>query len=99
MKLQWVGLRTAAAQFAICLVDLGSAARIAPFAVRMMLFDKPFVRLLDSRSVGAGREPESGECGSAAGHRRPSNPLFGDMKSGASDGARTRDLRRDRPAL
>jgi len=50
---------------------ISGAARIAAFAVRMVLFDEPLVRLLDSRRVGTGREPQNGEGGSAAGYGRP----------------------------
>jgi hypothetical protein len=40
---------------------ISGAARIAAFAVQMVLFDEPLVRLLDSRRVGTGREPQNSE--------------------------------------
>ena len=61
MELQWIGRSAPAAQFAVGAIDLGGGARIAAFAVRMVLFDEPLVRLLDSRRVGTGREPQNSE--------------------------------------
>ena len=61
--------------------------------------DQPPVGLLDRLAAGARLEPEQLIRRSIAAHGKRSRRGSGTMESGASDGARTRDLRRDRPAL
>ena len=86
-------------EFAIGAVDLGSAAGVSAVAVGMMVLDQPFVGAFDRREVRARAGAQERHKRTRRGHRRRSNPLHADMESGASDGTRTRDLRRDRPAL
>ena len=71
IELERVDFRRALTELAIGPVDLGGARRIAACAVGMVLLDEALVGLLDGSRIGAGLEPENGECGSAPGHRRP----------------------------
>jgi hypothetical protein len=71
VELERVGRGLAAAKRAIGVDDLRGAARVAAFAVGMMLLDELPVRLLDRSRVGARLEAQDGKSGSTAHHRRP----------------------------
>jgi hypothetical protein len=87
------------ADVAIRTIDLRGSFGIAACPVRMMLFDE----LLYACSVAVESAPGSRRSAHMRKHRQACGAGLvhsrSNVESGASDGARTRDLRRDRPAL
>jgi len=68
VELKRVGRRPAAAKLAIGAIDLGGAACVAAFAIRVVLLDEALVRLLDGGGIGAGSKAKNGKGGNSASH-------------------------------
>ena len=85
VKLERVFLARSA-KIAIGAVDFRGPPGVAALAVRVMFLDQPFVGTIHGRGIGTGIQPQRRVSRCIPAHGKRSNPLNGNVKSGASDG-------------